>query len=222
MKHYSPKSKSRFTLIELLVVIAIIAILASMLLPALSKARDLAQTSKCANNLRQVSLNAFMYMQDSDDYWPPTYVQDNSGSSGMWINKVMENYYPQGFASPSLICPSSQFGYWGNSNCGSYTYNSMIGGSFQLWNPPLKESRVKFPNTSVTFCDGAKNNGEPVIAWSDNNSNYLNNARNNIDMPHGLGNTWNTAMADGHIERRLRKDILDDQILTLLVISGRR
>lgn len=63
-------ARGGFTLIELLVVIAIVAILASLLLPALAQAKESGRAAKCKGNMRQITLGMLMYLDDNDDYFP--------------------------------------------------------------------------------------------------------------------------------------------------------
>ncbi|MFA6101687.1 MAG: prepilin-type N-terminal cleavage/methylation domain-containing protein [Victivallaceae bacterium] len=90
--------KKRFTLIELLVVIAIIAILASMLLPALSKARETARKSKCANQLKQIGTATSMYLNEFSDYLPA-----NASNNDGWARLIVasaNNVAPQKILAP--------------------------------------------------------------------------------------------------------------------------
>lgn len=80
------KKKKAFTLIELLVVIAIIALLISILLPSLSRARELAKRTVCSANLKGIGESAYIYAQDGDVFPMYTQVdQTNAGIMALWI-----------------------------------------------------------------------------------------------------------------------------------------
>ena len=197
------KSQKAFTLIELLVVVAIIAVLVSLLLPALSQAREQAKKTHCAANLKQISLAAIAYAQDHNDSFVTCnftipYVYRNSISGGPFSVRAYweAKYLPD---EHSLFCiNSNRFATFTGPFSGSRIWGYMGGYS-------ARNYRLHPPGGTVTLY-GFSGNWTVISGYrplpitqffNPSGTTMYSDLLYDTKLMHSDG--WNVAFVDGHV-----------------------
>ena len=214
------ESKKQFTLIELLVVIAIIAILASMLMPALGKARDTAKKAACASNLKQVMQTLLFYGDDFDSWTTgPAFTPPDAGSFTLWscipakYTGATNGFIGKDYNFPLMRCQADQTRYgsdvrvWNNYGMnGAVKLEDIVAGvnlTYARGIDGRKLARIKQPSKVMAIGDGYNSQyGGATSSFRicSQNGYGFNNYNNILKAARHPNLSMNFAFVDGHVD----------------------
>ena len=196
-----------FTLIELLVMIAIIAILAALLLPALSSAKEKGRLAACVNNLHQINAGVRMYADDANDFTPPVLPKTTPAVWGAYIAQMKSYVGLRGASSAQdalFACPSDKWCYTNHDTYVSHSLHQLPDWNYSSYGFNAGNFNTNFPGIAGKRLSSIKDPTKTILvaeitAWLPYSWHYPRFQGNSYQRDHFNDARDIVSFVDGHV-----------------------